>query len=316
MKRLLKLSPLCLLLVLAACGTVSPQRDTDTTSTTVSKSKTVRMVPTKQGGGYYKDDGPGAEVPDNLDEIPDAQPRNEPLHRWANRPYTVLGKDYVPLTRVQSFHQEGIGSWYGRKFHGQKTSIGETYDMFAMSAAHPTLPLPSYVRVTNPDNGRSVILRVNDRGPFHSDRIIDLSYTAAYKLGYINQGSNRVIVDSIVPGQDDLPVYAAAPAPVARASDEMDEFSRKLLDEERQGETQPTRGIFLQLGAFANADNAENLRNHLTRDLDWLTDPIRIQRAGNIHRLQLGPFTSRAEAERMAQRIRVALGYAPTIVSR
>jgi len=150
-------------------------------------------------GGYYKDDGPGERIPD-LASIPDAEPRREPLHRWANRPYERMGKRYVPLTRVGPFQQRGTASWYGKRFHGNSTSSGERYDMYKMSAAHPILPIPSYARVTNLANGRTVVVRVNDRGPFHAERIIDLSYAAASKLGYVNAGSARVLVEQIVPG--------------------------------------------------------------------------------------------------------------------
>ena len=150
-------------------------------------------------GGYYSDDGPGANPPANLDQIPDATPRWEPLHRFANRPYTVLGRDYVPATELRPYKERGVASWYGRKFHRQRTSIGETYDMYAMTAAHPTLPLPSYAKVTNLANGRSVTVRVNDRGPFLHGRIIDLSYAAAQKLGFVGQGSARVDVESSWP---------------------------------------------------------------------------------------------------------------------
>jgi peptidoglycan lytic transglycosylase len=154
---------------------------------------------TPQRGGYYKDDGPGARPPSNLASIPDAVPRSEPLHRYANRPYEVFGKQYVPLASVQPFRQRGQASWYGRRFHGQKTSSGETYDMYKMTAAHPTLPIPSYARVTHAASGRSVIVRINDRGPFHGGRVIDLSYAAAYRLGYIESGGAMVEVEAIVP---------------------------------------------------------------------------------------------------------------------
>jgi rare lipoprotein A len=151
-------------------------------------------------GGYYKDDGPHERPPAGLDAVADATPRAEPLHRYANRPYSVFGKDYLPLSAVQPFRQRGMASWYGKRFHGQKTSSGEPYDMYSMTAAHPTLPIPSYARVTNLANGRSVVVRINDRGPFHAGRVIDLSYVAAYKLGYIAAGSAQVEVEAIVPG--------------------------------------------------------------------------------------------------------------------
>ena len=156
---------------------------------------------TDRKGGYYKNDGPGAKPPANIDGIADATPRVEPLHKYANRPYEVFGKKYVPLASVQPFSQRGMASWYGKKFHGQKTSSGETYDMYKMTAAHPTLPIPSYARVTHVGNGKSVVVRVNDRGPFHAGRIIDLSYVAAYKLGYVGAGSAQVQVEAIAPAQ-------------------------------------------------------------------------------------------------------------------
>jgi len=155
---------------------------------------------TDKKGGYYKDDGPDAKPPANIDGIADASPRVETLHKWANRPYSALGKSYTPLTSVQPFKQRGMASWYGKRFHGQKTASGEIYDMYKMTAAHPTLPIPSYVRVTNVANRRSVVVRVNDRGPFHAGRAIDLSYAAASKLGYLTQGSAEVQIEQIVPG--------------------------------------------------------------------------------------------------------------------
>jgi rare lipoprotein A len=152
-------------------------------------------------GGYYKDDGPHQRPPANLDRIPDATPRAEPLHKYANNPYEALGKRYVPMKSVAPFRQRGMASWYGKRYHGQKTSSGEIYDMYQMTAAHPTLPIPSYARVTNVANGKSVVVRINDRGPFKSERVIDLSYVAAYKLGYIQAGQAQVEVESVLPGK-------------------------------------------------------------------------------------------------------------------
>jgi rare lipoprotein A len=151
-----------------------------------------------QKGGYYKDDGPGDRPPAN---VPDAVPRAEPLHKFANRPYKALGTEYVPMTSLQPFRQRGAASWYGKRYHGQKTSSGEIYDMYAMSAAHPTLPIPSYARVTNLANGKSVVVRINDRGPFHAARIIDVSYAAAHKLGFVQAGAAQVEVETVLPGR-------------------------------------------------------------------------------------------------------------------
>ena len=228
------LAPLLLALLLSACGG-KPVRESSTprlaTTGVASDCGTRTMVRSGGGTGFYLDDGPGELVPSDLDCIPDAVPRIEPLHRPALRPYTVMGQNFVPITELGPYQVEGHGSWYGRRFHGKPTSTGERYDMFAMTAAHPTLPLPSYARVTNLQNGRSVIVRVNDRGPFLRGRVIDLSYAAAHRLGYVNAGSAQVRVESITPadmqgmalavrsptgGRPTL--VAAAPAPQAPRS--------------------------------------------------------------------------------------------------
>ena len=248
-------------------------------------------------GAYYKDDGPGANPPPNLAAIPDAVPKTEPLHRFANRPYQVFGKDYVPVASVVQYRQTGIGSWYGRRFHGAPTSSGEPYDMYAMTAAHPTLPIPSYVRVTNLADGRSVVVRVNDRGPFHSDRIIDLSYTAAWKLGYVDVGSARVEVEALLPGK---------PVPLQEAR------KPEALQEAR---TQ-TEGIFLQLGAFSAREAAENFRVRVYRELAWLSEAIQIVAGGAVFRLHLGPYRSQDEARPIADRIQSELSLRPLLVTR
>jgi rare lipoprotein A (peptidoglycan hydrolase) len=147
---------------------------------------------------YYSNDGPPESVPENLAQIPDAVPRDEPFHRYANRPYTVFGLTYVPVLDKEPTKERGLASWYGRMFHGRKTASGEIYDMFAMTAAHKTFPIPSYARVTNVKTGQSVVVRINDRGPFHSDRIIDLSYAAAARIGVAQAGSGLVDVERLV----------------------------------------------------------------------------------------------------------------------
>lgn len=238
-----------------------------------------------QRGGYYLDDGPGANPPPDLDQVPDAVPREEPLHRFANRTYVALGNTYTPITKAQGFQQEGLASWYGRRFHGRKTASGEPYDMYAMTAAHPTLPIPSYARVTALDSGRSVVVRINDRGPFHSTRVIDLSYTAAHKLGLLQRGSGRVRVEAIDPEKGD------APAAVAQRG--------------------APRGdaIYLQLGAFAQAANAQRLVERLRRETDLEPERARVIQEGDLHRVRLGPYDSEeaAHADRVRIRERLAL---------
>ena len=199
----------CAVALLSACSS-APKREGPVAEVPAQAGKPGRSP--VRGGGYYKDDGPGDDIPDNLDAIPDAEPRDEPLHRFANRPYHVMGQSFVPATELRPFRQRGHGSWYGRRFHGNPTSSGEPYDMYAMTAAHPTLPIPSYARVTNLANGRSVVVRVNDRGPFLRGRVIDLSYAAAHKLGYVNGGSAEVEVEQILPGEAPL-VAMARPVP-------------------------------------------------------------------------------------------------------
>lgn len=152
-------------------------------------------------GGYYQNDGPPDRLPGDMASIPDAVPKVEPLLARVNRPYVALGRSYTPLTTDVAFRERGVASWYGKQFHGNRTASGEIYDMFAMTAAHPTLPLPSYVRVTGVRTRQSVIVRVNDRGPFKSDRIIDLSYAAASRLGFVAAGTGQVEIERITHSQ-------------------------------------------------------------------------------------------------------------------
>lgn len=167
--------------LLAACGSAptmkQPGAATDAKPGPRASSTTARPNPSPDR------DGPEAQPPANLAAVPDAEPQVEAIRAGGpNKPYEVLGRSYVPITQDTAHVERGLASWYGRKFHGRRTALGEVYDMYAMTAAHPTLPLPSYVKVRNPANGREVVVRVNDRGPFHPGRIIDLSYTAALKL--------------------------------------------------------------------------------------------------------------------------------------
>ena len=275
MKRALSL----LALLAAACSSTPPVTH-----------KQAPGEPQTRGGGYYKDDGPGSAPPPNLGQIPDAEPKAEPPHRFANRPYKVFGTEYVPLTDARGFKQRGVASWYGRRFHGQKTASGELYDMYAMTAAHPTLPIPSYVRVTNLANGRSVVVRVNDRGPFHSSRVIDLSYAAAYKLGYIQAGSAQVELESVQSA-------AAQAGTVQPAAEE-------------------AGGVYVQVGAFTSRENAESLQSRLSRELGWLQQSAQVLLSANLWRLQVGPYRSREDARSVADRIAGELDLKTLVVVR
>jgi rare lipoprotein A len=252
---------------------------------------------------YYSDDGPPLTVPDNLAQIPDAVPRDEAFHKFANRPYTVFGVTYVPVLDRQPTKERGMASWYGKKFHGQKTSSGEVYDMFAMTAAHKTFPLPSYARVTNVKTGQSVVVRVNDRGPFLSDRIIDLSYAAAVRIGIAAAGSGLVDVERIVvsPGG----VVAAAPlAPVAPA--QMPVVETPMVSQE-------AALLWLQLGAFSSAETAESFRAKVTRDMPWLLEPVEVASRDGLHRVRLGPYRNAVEAAAIGDKVRSSLGVAPVL---
>jgi rare lipoprotein A len=301
---------------LAGCGS-QPPRSVERDEPAAAKPAPQRQYTLKRGGGFYQDDGPGDSIPDNLGAVPDAEPKLEPLHRFANNPYSVLGKDYVPAKELKPYRTRGVGSWYGRKFHGQKTSSGESYDMFAMTAAHPTLPIPSYARVTNLANGKSVVVRVNDRGPFLHERVIDLSYAAAWKLGYIGSGSAMVEVESVLPGD---PQQASVPArqepPAAGAPDPIAGLVAAAVEASPLPAVQELRGTFLQLGAFGSLDNAESFRARILRQLDWLSEPIHVHPNGGMYRLHLGPYRDAQEAGRVAERIREALALRPFVVQR
>jgi rare lipoprotein A len=204
--------PLWIALILSGCGSApkAPQgsdqaKPASAAATAKSGTANYPVLPKANSGrgAYYKDDGPGENPPQDLESMVDPIPVVEAYSRSGNKPYVVFGKTYTPLIdSTTPLKQRGIASWYGKKFHGQKTSSGELYDMYKITAAHPILPIPSYARVTNLENGKQIIVRINDRGPFHSSRIIDLSYTAALKLGYLGKGSSQLEIERLLP--DDI----------------------------------------------------------------------------------------------------------------
>jgi rare lipoprotein A len=295
-------------LLMAACSS-TPKKEAPSPGAAPSKPPAIAKP------GYYKDDGPGDTVPANLDSIPDAVPRAEALHRFANRPYTVFGREYVPATALRPYRERGIASWYGRKFHGEKTSTGEVYDMFAMSAAHPTLPIPSYARVTGVASGRSVVVRVNDRGPFLHDRVIDLSYAAAHRIGIAQKGSGEVIVEAILPGEVVLvaaaplpPVVGASPASVASGAT-----------------TAPVAGVAPPAGAstmaatppavtapspVAPATAPSAAVTSTATAVSAAPDPIPVQNAVGGFVVQLGAFANFANAQNFVDHVQNQTGTA------
>lgn len=263
-------------------------------------------------GGYLSGDGPGADTPSNLDSIPDAVPTAEPLHRYANRPYSALGKTYTPLQTTGKYKERGSASWYGKKFHGQRTSIGEVYDMYAMTAAHPTLPIPSYARVTNPANGKSVIVRVNDRGPFLHSRIMDLSYVAAYKLGYINQGSAEVEVESIaVDGNAPVTAAIVSPGVTVEPISVTPITAAPAMPVETAAA--PTGKVFLQFGAFKSAQGAESFLVRMRAELGDDGKRFSLYEKGGLTRVHLGPYRNANEARNAAARLEARLGFKPFV---
>jgi rare lipoprotein A len=290
-------------LTFSACGVFSGGREQSRVDTGA------RAPPATKGGGYYLDDGPGENPPVNLDAIPDAAPRVEPLHRGAMRPYTVMGRNYAPMTAVEPYRARGVASWYGRRYHGKLTSSGETYDMYGMSAAHPTLPLPSYVRVTSVANGKSVIVRVNDRGPFIDSRLIDLSYTAAYKLGVLAGGSALVEVEAIIPGVPVPPVGVAPSASVADAA--IPAATERQIPLAADGS-----GVHLQLAAFGSKENAEAYATRLRGDLAWLAGQLQVFARDGLFRVLAGPYSSQGEARQAADRISQFMGAKPFVFVR
>lgn len=227
-------------------------------------------------------DGLSHTLPADMARIPDAVPRQEPLSRYGNPvSYNVFGREYRTLDNNKGYKERGIASWYGSKFHGRRTSSGEPYDMFAMTAAHKVLPLPTYARVSNLRNGRSVVVKINDRGPFHDNRLIDLSYSAAWKLGIASEGTGLVEVEAIDPG---IPEPKSDP-PLMQAQGELP-------------------GLFLQVGAFGNQLNAHRLRNRLETALQTAVLIKQHNLAANpIYRVQVGPIASVELCDQMADRL-------------
>lgn len=271
-----------------------------------------------RSGGFYQGDGPPAQVPADVMDTPDAVPRIEPFHPYANRPYVALGRSYAPIADDRPLVQRGLASWYGRQFHGNRTASGELYDMFAMSAAHPTMPLPSYARVTNLRTGEMVTVRVNDRGPFKDGRIIDLSYAAAMRLGIATVGTGEVEVERITHRQIALggTALVAAADPPARS-----EPANSGIVGARPGDRLTWT---VQLGAFEVAANAEALREQAASqlsapqgaDLPATGRVPRVERDGTLHRVLVGSLPDRAAAAALAMRLAALLGRETTLFLR
>ena len=234
-------------------------------SNNVEKNNEDPVMDSKSKGAYYLDDGPEDVIPENLSNIPNAIPKKEPLNKFSNRPYKVFGKTYYPMTSLKPYTATGYATWYGKKYHGNKTSIGEVYDMYEMTAAHKTLPLPCYVKVTNLKNDKTVIVRVNDRGPFVKDRIIDLSYAAANRLEIIEKGSELVKVELI-----DL--------------------------DDKVKVSKINKQIYIQAGLFSDEKNANNLIKKIKKLGTVKNENIKKIKNEDQFQVLIGPFQNNQKA--------------------
>ncbi len=300
-------------LALTACSTTTPQQDQSAATHAPIEDRTadakVVVVPSTKGG-YLPGDGPGDSIPANLDAIPDAVPVNEPPHRYANQPYTALENSYTPMSGPGNYKQRGIASWYGKKFHGQRTSSGEKYDMYLMTAAHPTLPIPSYARVTNVATQKSVVVRINDRGPFLHKRLIDLSYVAAHKLGIIGSGSSEVEVESIVPGSR---TTTLARTEVVR-SVPLEPAVVPVVGKEPVNTTPVvSSNVFLQLGAFSSSDAAERFLQEMRVKLGNVGKQLMLFSQAGKTRVHIGPYANESEARNSREGLRDKLGIMPIL---
>lgn len=278
-----------------------------------SSGEASSQAPATSGSGerYALSGDAYPEDPPDVAEVPDAVPRREARSRGGNKsPYEVWGKRYEVMADASGYSRQGRASWYGEKFHGYATSNGEIYDMYKMSAAHRSLPLPSFVRVTSLDSGRSAIVRVNDRGPFHSDREIDLSYAAAARLGILEQGTGRVKVEAIdverwIADNGDAPRAAEAPSPRREAVAPPPAAPAAARDR-----PMADSGVFLQVAALGSADGARELKSRLEGEIDR---PVRVASATGLHRVQVGPLDDAGQVDPVREQLRRA-GFAQAFV--
>lgn len=297
-------------LLLAACVSPQPQRRDEPPPTAGKPTSHVSSMPRPPdyvpGAAPLdeRDRPPEAdEIPPDVEQVPDAVPQKEPRSRGGNAPvYEVFGKTYRVIEKSEGFRERGHASWYGKKFHGRKTANGEIYDMFKMTAAHKNLPLPSYVRVTNPGNGRSVVVRINDRGPFHKGRIIDLSYAAAAKLGILKHGAAAVEIATLTPSRSGDTVVAAAAPPAAEPPPPPPKAELRAAPSVPLGH--------LQIASFIDPINAVALREELHQRGFVGADVLATDLGGEtLHRVVVGPFNDEPSSLDLRRRLR-GHGYA------
>jgi rare lipoprotein A len=312
-------------------------------------------APVSRGGGGGKPaapvassgrDGAPGDAPRDLASLPDPVPRIEPIKPGGpNKPYEVLGQSYSPVAADVAWKERGLASWYGTKFHGRKTASGELFSMYGLTAAHKTLPIPSYARVRNLSTGKEIIVRVNDRGPFHSSRVMDLSYAAAVKLGIMSVGSAQVEIERLtfddirtgawkrdeVPGLEPVqPTQEASNAPAQDDPILAMINSRPVVNtptpavtpvaatsvSQARAYTTAAQGFWVQLAALSKREGVDRLQQRVAAELSGLVPMLAVFQESALYRLQVGPYGSRQEAQAAAEQARDTLQLTPMVFER
>ena len=281
-----------------------------------------------------------APTPAQLATLPDPVPQVEPIREGGpNKPYSVLGQSYEPIVKDVAVKERGLASWYGKKFHGRRTASGELFSMYGISAAHRTLPIPSYARVTDVQSGKSIIVRINDRGPFHSARVMDLSYAAAAKLGILGKGSAEIEVERLtfedirkgvwrrddepamavaplVPPEPQLGSLATSPVPAAGAVVPVSPSVEVSAEAPAKAFTPFSKGFWVQLAALGQRDGVDRLQQRIATDMQNLLPLLAVYREAQFFKLQVGPYSTRAEAVAAAEQARTTLSVRPMVIER
>ncbi|MDR5899660.1 septal ring lytic transglycosylase RlpA family protein [Halomonas vilamensis] len=308
-------------LFLSGCASRDTQRTEN--SSDAGLQQTQQSASSSSGERYAMSGDAYPLDPPDVSRVPNAEPKDEPLSRAGNRSsYTVWGKTYRVLPDSTGYSREGVASWYGEKFHGYATSNGEIYDMYKMTAAHRSLPLPTFARVTSLDNGNSVIVRVNDRGPFHSEREIDLSYAAASRLGFIDEGTGRVSVEAIDPKrwqadtsqreiqtkretarQVEVPAQIEVPTQISRPAQRDTLTPASTAAESTSEPANEAMPMYLQIAALGSAESADRLKQQLQSELDH---NVRITSEADVYRVQVGPIRRQQDEQSLRESLRQA----------
>ena len=280
-------------------------------------------------------DGAPTSPPADLAQTPDPQPQVEPIRSGGpNKPYVVLGRAYEPLSGDVAWKERGVASWYGTKFHGRKTASGELFSMYGLTAAHRTLPIPSYARVRNVSNGKEIIVRVNDRGPFHSSRVMDLSYAAAVKLGISSAGSATVEIERLTfddirtgawrkPADLDVPPAEPVADPIADIAAKASSLpdvpplpEPAVSDERERAYTPSAQGFWVQLAALSRREGVDRLQQRVASEAASMAPLMAVFKESAVFKLQVGPYATREAASEAARQVRDAMRLTPLVIER